>query len=186
MFGFLIGALSLYGLIRVLRYGRGYGACGARRFGGGWGHHGHHGWHGRGGWDRGGWDRGEGVEQGFERRPGFWLRGLFSRLDTTPGQEKVIRQSVDEVMKSTETLRGELDASRRDIAQALRTGTVDATAMGELFARHDEKLREVRTTFVGALAKVSDALDEDQKKRLADMIDRGGAGFAFGGPYRGI
>lgn len=192
MFGFVIGALSLYGLIKVLRWG-GRGACGGgyRR---GW--HGGHAWGGHGGWQgRDEWRGGDGWRhRGEERSEGwggerstFWLRGLFGRLDTTPGQEKVIRQAAQEIFAASAPLKGELEETRRDLAKSLRTGTVDAVAMGELFARHDEKLRDARTAFVGALAKVSEALDEDQRKRLADLIDReGGYGWAgFGGPYRG-
>ena len=183
MIGFLIGTACLIGLVKVVRAGRcaSGGGCGSGWHGRGWGRHGHHGrWGGggEGGWARGGWDRG-----------GWALRGLFERLDTTPGQEKVIKQAVDEVFAATSQGRGELEQTRRDIASALRSGVVDETAMGELFARHDEKLREIRKAFVGAIAKVNDALDEDQRKKLADLLERGlgGAGFGGwrgGGPYR--
>jgi len=190
MFGFVIGALSLYGLIKVLRWGRG-GACG-----GGWRgrrnwHGGHHGWRrARGEWQG---DEHGGHEPGWPDHssndgagPGFWLRGLFRRLDTTPGQEKVLRQSAQELMTAMAPLKAEMQDSRRDIAQALRSGTVDEVAMGELFARHDEKLRAARLAFVGALANVSEALDEDQRKRLADFLDRSGGWSGFGGPYRAL
>ena len=174
MFGFVIGFLCLFGLIKVMRYGRG-GACGGRMHGG-WGHHGHH---GHGGWGgRGGWQRGDGGGD-------FWLRGLYEKLDATPGQEKVIRAAVDEIKDAMKGARGELDTSRRDVAKAVRTGAVDEVQLGELFARHDEKLREVRKAFVGALAKVNEALDEDQRKQLADMLEGGFCRFGgFGGPYR--
>ena len=204
MLGFVIGALSLYGLLRVLGVGR----CG-RMFGGschgegsGRCHHGRrHGgpprWQrdgdvpGGARWDgdfpgRGRWERTDGEAPWSERRgPGFWLRGLFVRLDTTPGQEKVMRQAAEELRAASGTLEGELEASRRDVAQAVRSGALDAERLGELFARHDEKLRHLRTAFVGALAKVTEALDEDQRRRLAELIDRGETGLpGFGGPYR--
>lgn len=187
MLGFLIGTACLIGLVKVVRAGHcgsGYGGgCGHRGRHGG--HHGRHGgWHGHHG---GGWGGGWGGPWARGGGGGSWLRGLFERLDTTPGQEKVIKQAVDEVFEATRAARGELDQTRRDIATALRSGTVDETAMGELFARHDEKLREIRKAFVGAIAKVSDALDEDQRKKLADLLERGigGGGFGgFGGPYR--
>lgn len=175
MFGFIIGFLCLFGLVKVLRAGR-YGACGGRMHGG-WGHH--HGHHGGWGHHGGGWQRGGGGGD-------FWLRGLSQRLDATPGQEKVIRAAVDEIKTALEGGRGELEQSRRDIAKAVRTGAVDEVQLGELFARHDEKLREVRKAFVGALAKVNEALDEDQRKKLADMMEGGFGRFGgFGGPYRG-
>ncbi|UJR84800.1 Hypothetical protein I5071_68790 [Sandaracinus amylolyticus] len=175
MLGFLVGTACLIGLVKVARGG---GGCG-RGFGHhhrGWHHHGHHGW--GGGWQRGGWG-------------GGWMRGLFERLDTSPGQEKVIKQAVEEIFGATRSLRTELDDTRRDIAAALRAGIVDEVQMGELFARHDEKLREVRKAMVGAFARVSDALDETQRKQLADLIERGlaggggGWGRFGGGPYRG-
>jgi uncharacterized membrane protein len=196
MFGFVIGALSLIGLVKVLRRGYGYGrmgACGGRGWhgqgwghhGGGWGHHGggwgHHG----GGWGHhgGGWGRHESGGHESRGRNAFGLRWVFERLDTTPGQEKVIRQAFDEVREAMSSGQGELEATRREIAAAIRSGHIDETQMGELYARHDEKLRTVRTTFFGALAKVTEALDDDQRKTLADMLDRGQGGF-FGGPYR--
>jgi hypothetical protein len=179
MFGFVIGFLCLFGLIKVLRYGRA-GACGGGRWGmhGGWGHHGHHG-HG------GGWGRHGGWREGGGGGGDFWLRGLYQKLDATPGQEKVIRAAVDQIKEAVKGARGELETSRRDVAKAVRTGAVDEVQLGELFARHDEKLREVRLAFVGALAKVNEALDEDQRKRLADMLEGGLGRFGgFGGPYR--
>lgn len=188
MLGFIIGFGSLFGLMKVLRAGRGHHACGGGRHA--WG--GHHGWgHHQGGWGaHGGWgEHREGGERwGGRGGPGFWLRGLFERLDTTPGQEKVIKQAVEEVFASSAKLRGELDQTRKDLAGAMRSGSIDETVMGELFARHDEKLREVRQAWVGALAKVHEALDEGQRKQLADLLDAGFGGRfggGWGGPYRG-
>src|SRR5579884_3245710 len=102
MFGFLFGTACLVGLVKTLRgghchrgYGHGCGAgggcgpqggCGARGWGG---HHGHWGGH----WGGGHW--GGGHFGGGPAR--FMLRGLFQRLETTPGQEKVILAAVDQV-----------------------------------------------------------------------------------------
>src|SRR5262245_53421455 len=35
----------------------------------------------------------------------FWLRGVFSRLDTTPGQEREIRSAIEELQKSAREAR---------------------------------------------------------------------------------
>lgn len=110
----------------------------------------------------------------------FWLRGAFARLDTSPGQEKVIREVVDEMRDHGRALRSELGRARSDLARALRADTVDATALGEAFARHDEVLGRMREAGVGALAKLHDALDERQRGLLAQWLEsRSG-----GGPYR--
>lgn len=171
MLGFIFGTICLFALIKVAKHSWG------PSWGLGCGHHRHHRDHGPD-WDSEGGSR-------FGSR--FWLRGLYSRLETTPGQERVIERAVEDVMRATRTMRDELAHSRREIASAFRSESIDATQMGELFARHDEKLSEIRKVFVGALANVHDALDESQRRDLADFLERGlGGRFeGFGGPYRG-
>jgi uncharacterized membrane protein YccC len=157
MLGFVFGAVCLIGLVKVLRAGR----------------------HGRfGGWRHGRrWGRGWG--------PRAMLRGLFERLGTSTAQEKVITAAAEDIYASTEPLRDELRATRRDIAAALRGPAIDEIALGELFSRHDDVLRETRKRAVGALARVHDALDDKQRAVLADVLERGSRrDFHGGGPYR--
>jgi len=165
MFGFIIGAACLAGLVHVLR-GRHCHAHGG--WGRGWRGH-HHGHGGRWGWRDGG--------------EGFWLRGLYSRLDTTPGQEKVIRSIIDEMRSGADDLRSQVRRSKHDLAATLRSDTVDETALGEAFARHDEALDKLRKSMIGGVLKLHDALDERQRKILAEWLESG-RGF-WGGPYRG-
>lgn len=175
MFGFLVGAACVAGLVRVMRRRHGYGwhGCGHHR------HRGHHfgGW--VGGWDGGRGPWGGGGHDGGSRTP-WWLRGLFSRLDTTPGQEKVIREVINELRDEGRDLRGEFRKARGDLAGALRSEGVDETALGEAFARHDDALLRMRKGVVGALAKLHEALDERQRRMLADWLESG-RGFG-GGP----
>jgi hypothetical protein len=70
--------------------------------------------------------------------------------------------------------RGEMQKSREDVARAMRGPSFDEPVMGELFARHDAALETIRRAVVGALAKVHEALDEEQRKRFASMIERAG------------
>jgi hypothetical protein len=182
MLGILIGTACLFGLIRTLRWGRGYGgacggyggACGGgsgrRRWGGG--HHGygyegeHRGWGGGGG-------------------PSVLLRALFERLETTPGQEKVIVAAYDEMREAGREARGELKAARADVAKAMRSPGVDEVLFGEMFARQDAALLTLRKAAVGAVARVHDALDEKQRARFADLIESGPGAFFRGGPWAG-
>lgn len=165
MFGFLIGFLSLFGLIAVLKSGR---RCGRGWHGGGWhGRHGHHGWHG----EHGGGSRG-------------WLRWISSRLDATRGQEKEIAQAVEEFLGKARELRREGKASRDDVAKVLRNDSLDETQLGELFSRHDDALRELQKAFAGALGRIHAALEPEQRAKLAELIESGPR-MGFGGPYRG-
>ena len=163
MFGFLIGFASLVGLIAVLKRGRG---CGR-----GW-HGGHH--HHRHGW--------RGGHRGGGRRG--WLRFLFQKLDTTPGQEKEIAAAVDGFVEQARELKREGKTSRDDVAKLLRTESLDEVTLGELFGRHDERLRELHKAFADALGRIHQSLDPEQRARLAELIE-GGHGPGFGGPYRG-
>ena len=186
MLGFLIGTACLIGLIKVLRGGwrRGYGyggwsggSCGGGSCGGGWGYRGHGGHDGDWGGHRHGadWDRGG----------PFWLRGLFERLGTSPAQEKVIREAIDEARRSASELRDEARHTRGDVARAVRSASFDETVLGELFARHDTHLEKMRKDMVGVLGKVHAVLDDRQREVLAQLIERGPfAGGFRGGPFR--
>jgi uncharacterized membrane protein len=112
------------------------------------------------------------------------LHGLFRRLETTPGQEKVILSAIDEVREAARKARGEARSSRKDVASAMRAPAFDEVLFGEMFGRHDTEMTELRKAVVGAFAKVHDALDEKQRARLADLIENG-PGFFRGGPWAG-
>ena len=195
MFGFFIGTACLIGLVYTLRRGGCYGGYGYRRHArfagcgnsdgpscGSWGNQDAEGdrdgssggpfrTHGRGHWNHGA------PPMAF-----FFLRRVFQALDTTPGQEKVIRAAVEELVAEASKHRGEAQKSREDIARAMRSPSFDETVMGELFARHDASLEALRKAVVGALAKTHEALDEEQRKRLASMIERAG-GFGWRGGW---
>jgi Spy/CpxP family protein refolding chaperone len=210
MLGFIIGTLCLIGLIRVLRHGR---ACAPGYGYGGWGGHGwgasRCGGEGASGWDSPRCGAGEpgcgGGERGFRRGghhggfggegagfggfgPKMFLRGLFERLDTTPGQEKVIFQAVDELRDAMRSAKHEVAQSRTDVAAAFGREHFDAETMGAVFSRHDDAIATVRKAFVGAMAKVHDALDEQQRRIFAEIIETRLPGMRWGfggGPFRG-
>jgi hypothetical protein len=150
MFGFFIGTACLVGLLAVARRGR-------RR--GFYGHHG--GWHGR---------RGFGGRHLFHR--------ILDRLDTTPGQEKVIRSAVHELGEEAWSLRSEVRATRGEIAAALRAPELDKALLDRVFAKHDDLIERLRASVLRSAEQVHGTLDERQRKQLADMIESGPWGYA--------
>jgi hypothetical protein len=199
MIGCVLGTLGIIGLARWMHArrhgcwagGYGGGGCG----GGGWGRHHRHGFgrfHHRG-WDGPGGYGGEhevdeddvGPGGGFGGRGRTFLRAALDPLEMTPAQERAVFAALDELREAGGKLRGELRASRKDIAAAFRRPTYDGVAMGELYARHDTAIEALRKAFVGTSAKVHDALEERQRARLADLIESGpnifGGGFGRGG-----
>jgi len=148
MLGFIIGTVCLVGLVKVLRRGRG--------------------WHGR--WGAYG-PHARGRYGGGPRR--WLLRSIFEKLETTPGQEKAIAIAIDELREERQVLREEAQLTRADLARAIGGGLVDDSMLEETFARHDRLLAQLRVVFVEALKKIGEALDERQRKQLADLIQGG-------------
>ncbi len=204
MFGFVLGAVCLMGLGAMARrrrywrhYGYGYGPGMGPGMGPGcgrsWGHGPMGGWGGHGG----GWAGPTGSGSGYgdyEARSyagaqwrGRWWRGgmamMMRRLQLTPDQQTVVREELEQLMHTMQEHRAEWSDSRRDVAQAIRGESFDATVMGELFGRHDERLTEARKAVMEALGRIHAVLDETQRARLAEMLDRG-AGTAWH-PFRG-
>lgn len=155
MFGFFIGTISLFGLIAVLRRRR-------------W--HGRHGYGGYGG-------------HGGGYGPRMMLRRLFERLETTPGQEKVIVEAIGDLKSRARDARSDLMGARHEIADAFRQESFDEVLLGGALGRIDASMDVMRKSALDAFGKVHAALDERQRKILADLVERGPRPFA-GSPYR--
>lgn len=161
MFGFIIGLVSLFGLVHVLRGGH------RGPFGGGCGHRSHHHRRGR-----------------FRRGRGRWLRGLFERLDTTPGQEKVIREAVGDVMDEAKSARRAFPSMRSNLGAAFAADSLDEAAIEDAMAPGDEGLARLRVAMNEALRRIHEVLDDEQRQRLARWLSRGDHGPLPFGPYR--
>jgi hypothetical protein len=189
MIGCLIaGGLTVFALSRLCHHRR---WCG----GPGWGglhHHHHHPGHGWGG-GRGGWERSwyfDDAPEGGEPTGGdrwgselgggprtwgkrFFVRHLAQHVRATPEQERRITDAVREFRGDIEKLgAGEGRRSRQELADALRRPTFDAVTLGEQFARHDGVIEGARKAWVGLVARVHDALEPEQRARLAELVDR--------------
>ncbi len=151
MLGFFIGAACLVGLAAVARGHRHHrrGCYG--------GHHGY-------------------GRRGFGGR--FFFRRILERLDTTPGQEKVIREAFSDLQEEAYGLRKDIHGARSEIAEALRAPELDKELLDRVFAKHDEVIEKLRASVVSSADRVHATLDEQQRKRLADMIEGGPWGFA--------
>lgn len=114
------------------------------------------------------------------------LHFLFERLDTTPGQEKEIRGAVEELWDKAAEMKRERRASQEDVAQALRSEEFDEELFGNLFSRHDERLRDMQKAFADAFARIHGVLDTEQRERLARWLENRAErwGSRRHGPYR--
>jgi len=138
MFGFLIGTLSLIGLIKVVRRG------------GGWNGHGRH------------------------TGPRRWMmRRLFERLDTTPGQEKVILEAVDQVEQNGRAARDAFFSGRADIGRAMRSEHFDTAAVNETFEKQQAAVDAFKKTVLENMQKIHEALTPEQRQAAGDLLEHG-------------
>jgi hypothetical protein len=120
--------------------------------------------------------------RGFGRRhfgPRFFFHRVLDRLDTTPGQEKVIRSALHQLRDEAWTLKREAAGTRTDVAQALRGAELDHALLEQVFAKHDAVIARLREATLRATTQVHGALDERQRARLADMIEGGPMAWAW-------
>ncbi len=113
----------------------------------------------------------------------MFLRGLFERLETTPGQEKVVAAALEDIWSTMRQARGEW-TDPTDLAVLLTGDTFDSTAAEGLSGKADASFAKVRVSVIEAMRKVHEALDERQRKILADWIRaraEGRGGFGGGG-----
>jgi hypothetical protein len=160
MLGVIAGAAIAVLMMKLYRngvFGSRFAFAGC---GGGWRRHHHHG-------------DADGSEP-FRRGRARWAaRWLFQRLETSPGQEKVILEAWDAVTDRAARTRDEWQRARSDIARAVRSQAFDETALNEAKDRQDGVLSELRATLAAQLARVHEALDERQRRDLADLIELG-------------
>ncbi len=144
-----------------------------RRFGYG-GSCGHRGWH------RGRWRRGFGGPGGS-----FWLRAIFARLDTTPGQEREIRAALEDFQTTAKAAKEGVKGSRVELARAIGGESLDEAALGEASSKVDTATAQVKDAFTSALKRIHAVLDPKQRERLAEIVSKGPSAFGgWGGPYR--
>jgi len=162
-------AAGVVGVVALIR-----GLVFRRRFGGG-----------------GGCGRGRGFGRFGARHGGgigrsFWLRALYAKLDTTPGQEREIRAALEELRERAVDAKSDLPEARANIARALAGEEFDGSAFEAVSARVDATAEKMKDALAAALKRIHGALDAKQRERLAAIVGKGGFGRwgGGGGPYR--
>ncbi|MDB4943100.1 MAG: hypothetical protein JWP97_2634 [Labilithrix sp.] len=178
VFGILSIAKGMFLRRRFARLAFDGGGCGPRGSAPFGGHH-------RGGRGWAPWAR-----RGIGRS--FWLRAVFARLDTTPGQEREIRAALEDMQERARDAKTSLPEARTNVARAVRGDEVDLGALEAASARLDATSEMMKDAFNGALKRIHAVLDSRQRERLADLIGKGfghrgwgrNEGSGEGGPYR--
>jgi len=104
---------------------------------------------------------------------GFWLRPLFLRLDTTPGQEREIRAAIEDLERSARDAKEGMKAARAALAKAIGGEVFDDEALGEAQTRVDASAEQVKDAFTAALKRIHAVLDASQRERLVELLTNG-------------
>lgn len=110
----------------------------------------------------------------------FWLRAVFSRLDTTPGQEREIRAALEELQKATWEARSGVMGAREDLASAIRGESFDEVTFAAAEGRADATIAQAKAAFATALKRIHAVLDAHQRERLAEILVEGPGSFRGG------
>ena len=149
IFAFAMVGLGLFAIRRSHRLA----ACGGP---GMWHHerhgHGHH-HHGR----HGGWRHRK-------------LRWALRRLETTPAQERALRQEWKDLRQTAAAARADVAAARGDLGAVLTAPVLDRDALGAVVARVDRAYGEVRIAATEALARVHAQLDDHQRAQIGRLL----------------
>jgi hypothetical protein len=117
--------------------------------------------------------------------PRAMFRRLFERLDTTPGQEKVIVSAMGDLRAQAKAARADLSGARNEVAEALRQESFDEVLLGGVLTRLDGSMDVMRRALLDAFGKVHGALDDRQRRVLADLVEAGPrSSFGLAHPYR--
>ena len=108
------------------------------------------------------------------------MRRLFERLDTTPGQEKVIAEAFDEAETAGRAARDTFVKARADYAQAMRGEHFDSEVVRAAFEKQQAALEEVKKSLMGGMQKIHEALTPEQRTIAAQLMEFGPRGFGHG------
>ncbi len=114
--------------------------------------------------------------RGFGHRGGArrWMtRRLFQHLDTTPGQEKVILQVTENAERVALQAREQFVRARSTYAKAMRAEAFDSAAVNEAFETQQASIEEMKKAVREGMQQVHEALNPDQRNRLADLVEFG-------------
>ncbi len=101
------------------------------------------------------------------------------RLSATPGQEKVIAAAADEVFEAGRAAHEAMRGTKKDVAEVFVGPAFDESLLGDVFSRQDDAIRNLRLAVTGALGKVHEVLEPEQRARLAELLARGPGRWAF-------
>jgi Spy/CpxP family protein refolding chaperone len=108
------------------------------------------------------------------------LRALFTRLDTTPGQEKAIVALLEQAREQARAQRRELREARREVAAVIGSDVLDRATLEAALAGPRRLAAGLQDGLVTLLLGLHAQLDDKQRRVLGELLADGSL---LRGPY---
>jgi Spy/CpxP family protein refolding chaperone len=102
---------------------------------------------------------------------GYWV---FRKLDTSPGQEKVIRTAFSEARVTFSEFREQNRGAKKELAQLLEAERLDEQAVDAWLSGRQRALDGLRPKLIALGKQVHDVLDPEQRVKVARFVASGG------------
>jgi hypothetical protein len=111
------------------------------------------------------------------------MRRLFRELDASPAQERAILAELEALEQRARGAAANLHGGKAELSAAIVGPELDEASLAAATARFDAATADVRDAGLGALRAIHALLDDGQRRRLAELMDRR-PWWRGGGPYR--
>ena len=110
------------------------------------------------------------------------MRHFFRRLDTSPGQEKVMRNAWSQMREAGKQMRDRAKATRPELSRLIRGEQLSQAELSAFIQTRLSEISEGSPALVDALSQVHEVLDDRQRSLLADLVEQGRGPWQFGRP----
>jgi len=128
--------------------------------------------HGFGGWHRGGLMGAHLDPAKLDERLDRMLKHLYVEVDATDAQKQRLGPIVKAATRDLLPLRDQMRDARRQAVTLLSQPSIDRTALESLRAGQLQLAEQASKRFTQALADVADVLTPQQRKQLAERVER--------------
>jgi len=102
---------------------------------------------------------------------GYWV---FRKLDTSPGQEKVIRTALSEARDVLRDFRKSNQGAKQDLGPILEAESLDEHAVSSWIGERQRSFEELKPRLLEIAKRIHDVLDPEQRRKVARFVAHGG------------
>ncbi len=101
----------------------------------------------------------------------FAMYRAFRKLETTPGQEQVIRSALLRLKEAGFNFTRESKEARPELAELFVAEDLDEERVKEWFSARQQALEDLKPVVTGSLKEIHSVLDPAQRKTLKHLIE---------------